>query len=45
MTPLIIEDTLRNPEHRELLLSGLCSAAGQTERRTVHQLRAAIARR
>ena len=45
MTPLIIEDTLRNSEHRELLLSGLRSAVGETGRRSIHQLTAAGARR
>jgi len=32
ITPLVIPDAsyLRNPEHRELFLSGLCQAAGQT---------------
>jgi pentatricopeptide repeat protein len=39
MTPLINEgfSYYRNSEHRELLLSGLRAAAGQTERRSVHQ--------
>jgi len=44
MTPLIIEGTLRNSKHRELLLSGLRSAVGETGRRSVHQFNAAVAR-
>jgi TolB-like protein/Tfp pilus assembly protein PilF len=36
---------IRNSEHRELLLSGMRSAAGETGRRSVHQLCVAVARR
>jgi tetratricopeptide (TPR) repeat protein len=45
MTPLIIESTLRNSEHHELLISGLHSAVGETGRKSVHQLNPAVARR
>lgn len=40
MTSMVIESFSRfpNPEHRELLLSGLRSAAGETGRRSIHQL-------
>jgi adenylate cyclase len=46
MTPAIENfSQIRNSEHRELLLSGMRSASGETGRRSVHQLSVAVARR
>ena len=47
MTPLVVGSfsLMRKSEHRELLLSGLRSAAGEVGRRSVHRLNLPVSRR